>query len=587
MTSPYPPWLQAKVQKGLQSGDQAVAVAAALAGAHFQQNPKPIAVRRMFDEVYNCIGEINDHIELQLNDPRQALPAGKLSLKQFNADGTATTLGQAALTCSTNVVPIIYDKVPNFTTWPPPYRWSGRVDVAHATFKDGKKQIDCELVGDKHWLDRILAWPNPFAPIWIQDPSQWFGIGAGLTVLYTLIAEQAFRVQTYLNEIQNDISSLDIGVFELFFDDLKAGSPGLSLTDILQALQTPICVVPVNPLTDTSAWIEVNGRMDTVWKLCQQQLTDNGFSITVQIWLPGDPQPAGLLTPLVVPTVVVELFDRSGFTGPFGPFEGLDVDAAQLEGSLLGDALQPLLNPGDSQPFVETDLGEFIAPSLGVDFITPTVLLDLDVDKSGIIEYSVDFHHPLAYQVVTGGQSPQWINDLINASLEWLVDSIMMAIGFTGIPDNILDGIFANVLFAFSVVQNIADQTASPFMFPEKFFPSGAGSLTLDTLFAEAQGLWNVRGYPAAQISFIDGYPYGIGTDIVRDQLVLYVFNGTVFIDYVENIGIVDNRTNFDKITLQIGDGKSEEAAVTKIQRKLVGLETFANIILSGGNPQS
>ena len=46
----------------------AVAVAAALAGARFQQNPKPQALRRMFDDFYNCIGEINDHIELQLND---------------------------------------------------------------------------------------------------------------------------------------------------------------------------------------------------------------------------------------------------------------------------------------------------------------------------------------------------------------------------------------------------------------------------------------------------------------------------------------------------------------------------------------
>jgi hypothetical protein len=163
----------------------------------------------------------------------------------------------------------------------------------------------------------------------------------------------------------------------------------------------------------------------------------------------------------------------------------------------------------------------------------------------------------------------------------------MMAIGFTGIPDNILDGIFDNVLFAFSVVQNLTDQLTSPFMFPEKFFPSGAGSLTLDTLFAEAQGLWNVRGYPAAQITFIDGYPYQIGPDIVRDQLVFYVYLGVIYIDYVENITITDNRTQFDRISIQVGDGKSEEAAVTKIQRKLVGLETYANIILSGGNPQS
>ncbi len=163
----------------------------------------------------------------------------------------------------------------------------------------------------------------------------------------------------------------------------------------------------------------------------------------------------------------------------------------------------------------------------------------------------------------------------------------MIVIGITGLPDNVLDGIFDNVLFAFSLIENFQTKTASPYMFPEKFFPSGAGSLTLDTLFAEAAGLWNVRGYPAAQISFIDGYPYELGRDIFPSQLVLYSRRKTLFIDYIEEIEIVDNRTQYNKLTLQVGDGKSEEAPMTKFQRKIVGFETVLNIILSGGNPSS
>lgn len=168
-----------------------------------------------------------------------------------------------------------------------------------------------------------------------------------------------------------------------------------------------------------------------------------------------------------------------------------------------------------------------------------------------------------------------------------MVDSITMALGVTGIPSNVLDGIFDNVLFAFSLVENFQTKLTSPFMFPEKFFPSGAGALTLDTLFAEAAALWNVRGYPAAQISFIDGYPYEIGRDIFRSQLVRYARRGVMYVDYVEDIEIVDNRTSFNKVTIQVGDGKSEESGMTKFQRKLVGFETVLNIILSGGNPST
>jgi hypothetical protein len=485
-------------------------------------------------------------------------------------------LADIAVTCDSTVVPIIYDKAA--------YRWSGRIDVAHDILKDGKPTVECELIGDKHWLDRILAWPAPFLPIWFQDPSMWFGMGPGLTVISVLIGEQALRIQIGILTFLSEVGSLDLNIKGWLQELMSASS--LKLADILQVLCTPIVVVPINPLTDTSAWIEINGRMDTVWKLIQQQLIDNGFDISAVMWLPGEPQPKGLFIKLTKPTVVVQVFDRSGFTGPWGPFEGLVVDATQLQGALLGNTLQPLLGK-NPQPYVNTDLGEYLAPNIGVDFVKPWIILDFDTDKGGIIEYNVDHHHALSWRVVVGGQSPKWVNDLINATLEWAVDSLMIAIGLTGLPSNILDGVLDNTLFAFSLADNFKTKNASPFMFPEKFFPSGAGALTVDTLFAEASALWNVRGYPAAKASWIDGYPYELGVDFFRSQLVLYVRRGRLGIDYIDNIEILDNRTSFNKVSVQLGDGKSEESPMTKFQRKLVGVETVINLILSGGNISS
>lgn len=582
MTSPYPAWLAQAIQRGLQSGDGSAAAAAAAAAANFQQTNRPAPLRRMFNDFYQCIGEINDHIQLELNDPRQALPAGRLTLK------ASDPLAAAAIQCHAKVVPVIYDKVPSWTSWPPPYRWSGRVDVAHGIYRDGLRTVECELVGDKHWLDRILAWPAPSLPVWVQIPGQWFGIGPAMTVIFTLIAEQSFRIQSHLWEFVNAFGSLQFA-FQAWIQNLMK-STTLTLSDVMQVLHTPICVIPINPFTDGSPWIEINGRMDSVWKLIQNQMTDNGIDMTVQMWLPGEPQPPGLAFPLKNPTVVVQLFDRSGISGPFGPFEGLAYDitqiikASELPGSFVGQIIDPLLG-GNPQPYVEADLGVYLAPALGVNFTPPWVILNCDVDQSGIIEHSIDFHAPLAYQVLTGGQSPKWINDLINATLSFLVDSIMMIIGITGIP-NILNGILDNTLFAFSTVENFSYRYTSPYMFPEKFFPSGPGGLTLDRLFAEAEALWNVRGYPSGQISFIDGYPYTIGVDIQRGQLVLYVYMGQLYIDYIENITIIDNRTQYNKVTIQLGDGKSEESGETRAQRKLVGLETYINLILGGGGSQ-
>lgn len=385
----------AEVIEALHSGNALVALRAVSSAVQKSLKPSPIATLSVYDQYYNCIEPdcANRAIELRLKDPRKDLPAGSMML-----DGN-DWLADKVIQCETLAVPVIFNKGP--------YRWSGRVDVAHDQMKNGVQSVQCELVGDKTWLDRILCWPNPFFPIFIQEPGEWFGIGPGLTVIATLIMEQAFRLQMRLWELVNDITSLDFN-FVGWLTELMYGD-GAKPMDLMQALVTPICVVPINPLTDESAWIEINGRMDTIWKLINQQLQDNGFDVDATMWLPGDPQPEGLWFPLTVATCVIRLIDRSGFTGPWGPFEGLVVDLTQLEGSLLGNALQPLLNPTNEAAYLTPDLGEYIAPAIGVDFVPPTVYFNLDVIESGAIEYSIDHHAPQAYQVVIGGKSPEWV----------------------------------------------------------------------------------------------------------------------------------------------------------------------------------
>lgn len=566
--------------QALRGGNPLTAIQTAKAAATPQLIPSPKATLAVYDQYYTCIDPdcSGRYVDLHLMDPRKDLPAGSLTL-----DGD-DDLAEVAIQCDTIVVPVIYTK--GNSPWHPTdpgYRWSGRIDVAHDESKGGIQTVSCELVGDKTWLDRILCWPDPFLPIFIQEPGEWFGIGPGLTVIATLIMEQAFRLQMRLWEIVNDITSLDLNFVGWLTEALYGD--GAKPMDLMQMLVTPICVVPINVFTDTSAWIEINGRMDSIWKLVNQQLQDNGFDIDATMWVPGDPQPEGLWFPLTVATCVITLRDRSGFTGPWGPFEGLVVDLTQLEGSLLGNALAPLLNPNNEASYLTPDLGEYIAPTIGVDFIPPSVYFNLDVVESGMIDFSVDHHAPLAYQAVIGGQSPKWINDLINATLEWLIDAITIALGVTGVPNSLLDGIFDNVLFAFSVAENYdAKLKGGPYMFAEKFFPSGEGALSIDSLFSEASALWNIRGYPSAKISFIDNQPFAVGREIWRGILVFYIRRGTLYIDYVELLDIKDSRTERNRVTLQIGDGKSEEGAPTKILRKISGLETYVNIILSGGN---
>ncbi|MEU9805020.1 hypothetical protein [Mycobacterium sp. NPDC050853] len=549
-------WLQAAIS----SPDPVVAVTAATAAAAIEQNPPSRSLTRIFDKFYNPAGELNDYIEIKLGWPRESLPTGTMVLKGSDP------LADLALSCETTTVPIVYDKGA--------LRWSGRVDVAHDKLKDGVYQVECELVHDRTWLDRILAWPDPWAPIIAQVPfREWWGIGPAITVMSTLIAEQALRIQLGIWELVNNLGSLN--------PDMRAWlgtllmQHELSLNDLMQAVTTPICVILPNPVLDTSPWIEIDGRMDTVWKLIQQQLKDNGLDLQVNVWLPGEPQPEGILIPLQVATIVVKVMDRSNVTGFSGTFlDGAEIDLVQLEGSLLGGVTAPFLNPQGAwaPPGVE------IAPALGVNYTIPWVLFNADNPKGGIIEHDIAHHHPLCWQVVTGGKSPKWLDDFFNATFEYLIDAIGIVAGVS-IPNGVLDGALDDLFLAFSLVEYFDRRLqVGPYGFPEKFFPSGASAFTLDAFFAEIAGGWDSRGYPTAIVSFLDGYPYELGRDLFPNAQAITVRRNKMYADYVSNITITDTRTDRNRVEVVVGDGKHEEASITKIARKMSGFENALNI---------
>ncbi|BBZ09856.1 Gp37-like protein [Mycobacterium branderi] len=347
----------------------------------------------LYSDYYVSQGQCGDYIEMTCTFPRLKLPDGTLKLKG------ADPFAQLALTCDTTVVPVVIEIADGAL------RWSGRVDVAHdKLYEDGTETVECELVGDLTMLDRITAWPEPFLPIEIQ-PSEAILIGPAITVFKTLVAENCMRLQLGLWELFNTLGSLDLD-WRTWFGTLLM-QQDLSLTDLMQMVTTPVCVVPTDPLTDTSPWIAIHGRMDTCWKLMRQQLADNGLYASMDLWLPGDPQPEGLLWDLQVATMCFNLKDYQGVTGPTGTIvDGAVRDLVDLEGGLLGNALAPFLNPNNE--YVPPGSNIEIAPTLGVNFNPPWVVFNADVDDSGIVSMDIAHHHPVCWQIILGGRSPQW-----------------------------------------------------------------------------------------------------------------------------------------------------------------------------------
>lgn len=530
----------------------------------------------VYDKFYTPVGTCGNYLELTCNFPRNAVQQGKLVIPRLDQFGRGDRFADAALTCHEETVPITIEIGTLL--------WSGRIKVAHDNFNQPAKAdfVECELEGDYAWLMKILAWPNFLLPLQVQFPPRGVAIGPAVSVLKFLIGTQAFRLQSGMWDLINNLLSLNLDWRSWFGTFLMQdpGDDGIGLDDVMRTLRTPVYVVPTNPLFDTSPFISVNWRMDKVGTIFEQHVKDNGLAVEVKLWRPGDPQPGKdpllKLFPLTVPTIVVDIKDRMGIVGSTGTFlDGILRVLVDLQGSLFGEILNPFLNPkGEYAPE-----GWNIAPALGIHYVQSWAIFNADHPLGGVTG-KLSHHHPESWRVIVGGKSPKWMNDLINVTLSFILDMISIVVGFTGIPSNLFDGLFNDVLLAFQLADNFGRRVKlGPYGYPETFVPTGHAPYNIDAIFALKREMWNTRGYISGQVTFRNGEPYEIGRDLFPGGLATLIRNGKLYTDYIENITVQDTREARAEVTVQIGDGQMEDASVVKLQRKLVGYQEAFNAL--------
>lgn len=509
----------------------------------------------VYDKLWRPIGEAGDYIELTASKPRNQVPV--LTMKLKGNDRLVPLLRK----CRTEVVGI--------TVEVGSIRWAYTVEETSYKLENGLRTLEVKALGLYDYLSYLMVWPNFLLPIMIQIPNRAIFVGPIVTVINVLIAEQAFRLQSGLWELINNLGSLSID-WRTWFGTLLQ-----SRGDLYDMLHTPIHVCHVNPLFDTSPFVAITSRMESVATVIDKLITGYGISIEVELWLPGDPQP-DQWSRLKQPTYVVKVTDRSNVTGPTGTIlDSIIKQLVTLEGSVLGNVLGPFLNP---QGRYSPD-GVFIAPTIGVDYVKPWAIL-ADHPRGPMENFEIVDHHPQGWQILIGGRSPKWVNDIINATTSWILDILMIVLGLTGVPSNLFDGLFNDVILSFQLVQNFNRRVEmGPYGRPEKFLATGAAPYNINALFSFITAMWDSRGYRSAVAQFRNGFPYSVGRDIFPGSMMSIAENGTLYTDYVESIVLTDNRQERTKVVVQIGDGKAEEAPIARFQRLITGIQEAINVI--------
>lgn len=378
------------------------------------------------DKFWNPIGYADDYLEVSGTIARNQAPQATLKL------GQGHRLDSVLSACETTMVGVILETEGISEAF--------YVKRHRRKLENGAWTLTSELVGIWDILNYLPIWPSWYLPIQAQPFSHAVYAGPVCTVIEAAAAQQSFRIQAGINEFLNNALSLNPDVRAWFGTVLQSiqNSGQISTT-----MQTPLYVVRTGLLRDTSPLYVKTVRMTTVGQMIQEITPAYGVSVTVELWRPGMPQPDKWAN-LTQVTYVMRVVDRSQIEGPTKTvLDSALRTVVDVEGSLLGKTLDPLLNPGNQY----VPEGMHIAPTLGIDFVPPYALLitpddiiaDGEVvrDESPLISCEIVHSTPLGWEHIIGGKSPKALNDLLNAWYSYIIDVAQILLGFTGVPSNV------------------------------------------------------------------------------------------------------------------------------------------------------
>ena len=176
----------------------------------------------------------------------------------------------------------------------------------------------------------------------------------------------------------------------------------------------------------------------------------------------------------------------------------------------------------------------------------------------------------------------------MNAFYAYVIDALMIVLGFSGVPSDLLAGFLNNSFLAFEMVQHYDQRNDCGPYHPaiERMHATASAPYSVETEFAFINALFDARGYTAAQVVFRNGEQYALGRDIARGGLMSLVYRARrkMITDYIENV-MWRITPDAREVMIQLGNGKKDEAPLAKIQRLITA--SFEAISVLTLAPQS
>lgn len=453
-------------------------------------------------------------------------------------------------------------------------RWGGKVLIVEDDETTGQAAVTTlHCISNRRHLRGILLGANPVFPMEVQIPKMflWAGPTAFTCAATTFI--NLFRLQTL-----NGFFPVPRNIF----------APETYLSNV-SPLNWPIQVMPVNPIFDQSRWCTIGARWKDAQTILSPVMKDAGVICRAYTWLPGDPAPYtmfGALADLLCPTracIILSFEDKSGYSGP----TGTAIDGAlNLFASTLDDLITEVLFPLDADYNLETD--PFFRKLLLVAPKPPPWVFR-DVGYGNVTRKTLMIHKQQGTDIVTGGKSPQWVNQAITFAIRYGISQLANVVlgaqapGTEGL-DNLYQGQLDDVFLAFQrFVNPIRSAQAGSYAFRE-YFEQGSGSAyTINAVQSLAEGDYKMRAYASMKFDVSDG-PLVFGEDYGLGDRVQAEIRGIRYVDQILAVKAEGGRDKTGAPVVSFGDDTREEDPVARAFRTIGNVANYGALLASGGD---
>lgn len=448
-------------------------------------------------------------------------------------------------------------------------RWGGKVQTIKDVETKGKATVtEILAISNRRHLSKIHLAATPLLPEAVQPIKMFLWGGPCVTTCATAVLINLFRIYT-------------LNGFWPIPRNIMAPETWLENTS---PLNWPVQVMPVNPIFDQSRWVTIGSRWKDAKTVLTPVMKDAGVICHAYTWLPGDPPPyshvfGDALGEILKPTracVILSFEDQSGVSGPTGTaVDGLVNLFAVTADDLITESLFAVDGDGDG----ETD--PLIRKILGVAPKRPPFVYR-DTGYGGVNSRTMVIHKSQATDIITGGKSPQWVNQAITWAIRYGLSQLAQVINYgigayqqygTEGLDNLYQGQLDDTLLAFSrFVDPRRSAIVGPYAFREHFETGSGSAFTINSVFTLREGHYKTRPYTSFKFDVADGAPYVLGEDIRLGSRVSAERRGVVYTDQILAIKRSGDRNSSGRPVISFGDDSQEEDPLAR------GIATIGNV---------